>query len=60
MLHFRKEPVVSVTLIQLPVARHTDEKISMTNFRPEGLRARFRVRLRGQATGQATRHFSLK
>lgn len=57
MLDFRKEPVVAVALMQLSVASHTAENISMTNFRPENLHS---MCLCMGRTGQAARLFSLE
>lgn len=37
MLDFRKEPVVAVALLQLPVGSHRDGNISMTSFKPYSL-----------------------
>lgn len=57
MLEFRKEPAVSVTLMQLFMNSHTDENLSMSNFRPESLP---NMHFCMGSTCRTARHFSLQ
>lgn len=57
MLEFRKEPAVSVTLMLLLMDSHTDENISMSNFRPE---SSHHVYLYMGSMSWTGRHFSLE